>query len=160
VRAENEIDPQSSRFPSKRDRWLEWVVWPGTLLSFTGGLVSAFAIPAPHIAVLTSTISFGAPALMLWTFYGTSYTLLTDELRICSGPLRFHVPLGEITSVTPSRNPRSSPACSLDRLEIQYGQRSRILVSPVDKAAFLQALLRRCDQLVLHQDGLVLRGLL
>jgi hypothetical protein len=96
---------------------------------------------------------------MLWTFYGTNYTLLADELLICSGPLRFHVPLGEITSVTPSRNPRSGPACSLDRLEIRYRERSRILISPIDKAAFLQALLRRCHQLVLRQDALVLRGL-
>jgi hypothetical protein len=130
------------------------------LLSVGAGLSWGFVVcPKHHVAALALTLCFGTPVFMLWTFYGTSYTLLADELRIRCGPLRFRVPLGEITSVSPSRNPRSGPACSLDRLEIRYGGRgSRILISPDDKRTFLEALLVRCDQLVLRGERLVPLG--
>jgi len=154
-------DPAAPSFyPSKRDQWLAFVVWMGSLLSIGAGLSCWFATRAePRISAFVLTLCLGVPAFMLWSFYGTSYTLLADQLLIRSGPFRFRVPLSEITSVAPSRNPRSSPACSLDRLEICYrGDRSRILVSPEDKAGFLEGLVRRCDQLVLRGDALVLQG--
>jgi len=132
----------------------------GSLLSIGAGLSCEFASrPGPPISAVVLSLCLGAPAAMLWSFYGTSYTLGADQLLIRSGPFRFRVALGEITSVAPSRDPRSSPACSLDRLEIRYrGDQSRMLISPADKPAFLEALLRRCDQLVRHGDQLVLRG--
>ena len=47
----------------------------------------------------------------------------------------------------------SSPACSLDRLLISYREgRRKVLVSPEDKAGFLQALVARCTHLVLDGD--------
>ena|GEM_PF-365909 len=150
----------ASSYPSKRDAWLAFVVWMGSLLSMGGGLLCGFAIRAePRVSALAFMLCLGAPAFLLWSFYGTSYALLADQLLIRSGPFRFRVPLVEITAVAPSRNPRSSPACSLDRLEIRYrGDRSRMLISPEDKAGFLEALQRRCDQLVLTSEGLVLRA--
>ena len=153
-------DPRSPSFASKRDRWLAIVVWISALLALGAGLSSGFLVRAePRVAALALAACLGTPAFMLWTFYGTSYRLDAEELRIQCGPLRFRVLLGEITSVSPSRNPRSSPACSLDRLEIRYGGgRSRMLISPKDKSAFLNALLARCDQLMLRGEGLVLRG--
>ena len=58
------------------------------------------------------------------------------------------VPLGEIESVTPSRNPLSSPACSLDRLHVRYrGSKRGVLISPDDKAGFLHELVMRCPDL-------------
>ena len=149
-----------SFYPSKRDPWLVFVAWMSSLLSIGAGLSSRFASRAgSRSSLFIVSLCLGAPAFMLWSFYGTSYTLHADQLRIRSGPFRFLVPLSNITSVTPSRDPRSSPACSLDRLEVRYrGGRSRILISPKDKAAFLEALVRRCDQLVPRGDRLVLRG--
>jgi hypothetical protein len=90
--------------------------------------------------------------LMLWVVYGTSYTLEEKELLIRCGPLRYRVPLAEIDSVTPSRNPLSSPAGSLDRIQVRWssGERS-LLISPEPRAAFLEELARLCPQL--HFDG-------
>lgn len=146
-------------YRSKRDAWLAFVVWMGSLLSMGAGLLCGFATRAePRVSAWAFILCLGAPAFLLWSLYGTSYTLLTDQLLIRSGPFRFRIPLAEITAVAPSRNPRSSPACSLDRLEIRYrGDRSRMLISPEDKAGFLEALRRRCDQLVLTSEGLVLQ---
>jgi len=148
-----------SIYPSKRDRWLEIVVWMASLLSIGAGL-SSFALRAgPGISLLLMALCLAAGAFMLWSFYGTNYTLLADRLVVRSGPFRFRVLLAEITSIAPSRNPISSPACSLDRLEIRYrGGRSRILISPEDKPGFLEALALRCEGLVRLGDRLVLRG--
>jgi hypothetical protein len=45
--------------------------------------------------------------------------------------------------VVPTRNPLSSPALSLDRLRIEYGQGRAIMISPADKGPFLRALEER-----------------
>jgi hypothetical protein len=61
--------------------------------------------------------------------------------------------------VKPSRNPLSSPACSLDRLLILWDEdRRRILVSPESKQPFLQALASRCSQLQHTGEALVKRN--
>lgn len=46
---------------------------------------------------------------------------------------------GLVVEITPSRNPLSSPALSIDRLKIQFGKRKFVLVSPEDKAGFIRA---------------------
>ncbi|HYI92445.1 MAG TPA: PH domain-containing protein, partial [Bryobacteraceae bacterium] len=46
----------------------------------------------------------------------------------------------EVQSVRCTHNPLASPALSLDRLSIQLGFRGNILISPRDKAGFLNAL--------------------
>ena len=52
---------------------------------------------------------------------------------------KWKIPVADIVGVTPSRNPLSSPALSMDRLNISYGKRKFILVSPEDKAGFIRA---------------------
>ncbi len=81
---------------------------------------------------------------MIWLLAGTRYTLTDSDLRVRCGPFRWRVALAEILSVTPTRNPLSSPAPSLDRLCIEYGSGKSIMISPKDKEAFLDELeLRR-----------------
>ena len=77
---------------------------------------------------------------MFWLMLGTHYTVDRGTIRIVSGPFRWKVPIDEITSVSATRNPLSSPALSLDRLSIRYGKRRRIMISPADKAGFLKAI--------------------
>ena len=55
------------------------------------------------------------------------------------GPFRWRVPIDAITAITPTRSALSSPALSLDRLRIEYGERA-ILVSPIYKEGFVRAL--------------------
>jgi len=51
-----------------------------------------------------------------------------------------------LAAMTAPRNPLSSPALSLDRLEIVYGSR-RIPISPEEKQRFLAELHARCPHL-------------
>ncbi|MCZ2156874.1 MAG: PH domain-containing protein [Bryobacterales bacterium] len=68
----------------------------------------------------------------------TYYVFEGGILRVRCGPLRWSIPLDHIHRVEPSRNSRSSPALSLDRLRIDYGCGKFVLVSPEDKEGFLR----------------------
>jgi membrane protein YdbS with pleckstrin-like domain len=142
-------------FESKRDGWIVALIWAGAVASAGGGLAQ-YNTPAPlWIRVGMLAFLVAAAAFMLWILYDTSYTIDHEQLLIRSGPLRYRVPLRDIHSVDPSRNPLSSPACSLDRLLIRWGgRRKRILISPQRKPDFLRELNQRCPQLEFAGEAL------
>ncbi|MGD9602195.1 MAG: PH domain-containing protein [Gammaproteobacteria bacterium] len=86
-------------------------------------------------------------ALPGWFLLGTGYALEKDALSVTCGPFRWKIAYDEIRSVNPTRNPRSSPALSLERLDIRYGEDRALMVSPADSAGFRRALAARCRQL-------------
>jgi hypothetical protein len=136
----------AERFVSKRDGWLVAVLWAASLVDFGVaawlwlGLGGAPAFVAP-LLVLAGTFQ-------LHVLYATDYSFEGDALRIRASFFRWSVPLAAIDSIEPTRNPLSSPACSLDRLWIRYGAK-QIMISPLDKAGFLRALGQRAAQLEL-----------
>jgi hypothetical protein len=143
-------------FPTKRDTWIVALIWGGALLLIVGGVAQLSSAAPPVVRSIGFLVLLAAAGFMLWVLYGTQYRFLEDCLLITSGPFRFRVPLSEIDSVKPSRNPLSSPACSLDRLLIEWGGgRRRIMISPEPRQAFLQALDERCPQLILDGDRLL-----
>jgi len=103
---------------------------------------------------LVVSLLVGMDWLMLWVLYGTGYTITPDRILIRCGPFTFPVTLLGIDSITPTRSPWSSPACSLDRLKVVYGlSQQSIMVSPADKAGFLSAIVQQCPSLiVLHNQ--------
>ena len=144
------------RFPSKRDLWLVIVLWAAAL-GLVYGSIDVATSPTPAVfKALFLLICIPSAVLIPWILYGTSYTLTEETLLIRCGPFRNRVPVSAIQEVTPSRSPMSSPACSLDRLHIQYrGSRHGILVSPSDKQSFLQDLAGLDSQLSLQGDRIV-----
>ncbi len=141
-------------FPSKRDGWLVALIWAGALVAVAAGVGQLGSATGTLPGLLMGVLLIGMAAFLLWVLYGTGYTLTADRLLIRSGPFRFRVPLAEIDSVTPSRNPLSSPACSLDRLDVRYHRgRRRILISPEDKGRFLGSLVERCPRLILAGEA-------
>lgn len=89
----------------------------------------------PILAVLLLTL-----ALPAWLLLSTQYRVDHDTLNIRSGPFTWTIPLSDIHSVRPSRSLLSSPALSLNRLEIKYGNGNSILISPQDTTGFLVAI--------------------
>ena len=128
------------RFRSKVDTWLVLVV-VAALVVLAAALVSMVVAGASLAAI---ALFLGVmTAVMLFTgliFTRTWYEIDARELRIVSGPFRWTIPRESIRSVEDSRNPLSSPALSLDRLRIRYGDKRWILVSPEDKKGFRKAL--------------------
>ena len=81
--------------------------------------------------------------LPLWLLYTTQYLVEDEVLKIQSGPFKWTIPITSISQVVETTNPRSSPALSLRRLEITYGESKTIMVSPKDREGFLEAIGQR-----------------
>jgi hypothetical protein len=125
-------------FRSKIDAWIGAV-----LLIATAGQVGTAVflvttdMPARWIVALSLLIG---PAFILWIMVTTYYVISDSELLVRCGPLRVQIPLAQISSIQKTRNPLSSPALSLDRLAISYGQGKHCMISPRDQTRFLEAL--------------------
>lgn len=85
------------------------------------------------IAILAVVILFA-----MHLFMTTNYTIEEDKLIIKSGFL-FHktIDIKYINKITETNNLLSSPAASLDRLEIHYGKFESVLISPKQKKEFI-----------------------
>jgi len=129
----------TKRFKSKIDRWLLYLLI--AVMVFEVVVMSIAASQAQHRGEAAAMIvaALAIVALLGSMLVGTHYTVDENALRIACGPFRWTVPIDAIKSVEATRNPLSSPALSLDRLQIDYGKR-RIMVSPADKNGFLQAI--------------------
>jgi len=128
-------------FRSKVDTWLGALLGGAVILEL-GVVVFLLRL---HVVGGWAIAGFllASAALVLWVLLRTVYRLENDALAIRSGPFAMRIPLASITGIRPTRNPLSSPALSLDRLEISFGQGKSCMISPEDKTAFLAALRSR-----------------
>lgn len=126
-------------FRSKVDAWLGAVLIGAPILAVASILRNA--IPEGSAVILSVALLAVLPVgLPLWLLCSTHYTLTATDLAVRCGPLSWHVPLKDIRTVQPTRNPLSSPALSLDRLRIDYGLGHSIMISPTDRERFLREL--------------------
>lgn len=121
-------------YRSKIDIWLIAVILAAIFLP----VILAWGEPA--ILIIAATTAVPTALLTSWLFWATRYVVSDNALTIHSGFGKKTIPFEAIKSVTPSRSLLASPAMSLDRLEIRYGQNQSILISPKDKAGFLAAI--------------------
>lgn len=145
-------------YPSKIDTWLVLVIWLGAIVLLASSVVTV-VLPLSYKLRLDILLVFLCLAFfIICVLYSTLYVIANSTLVVRSGPFKWTILLNRIIEIVPSRNPRSSPACSLDRLCIKYkGLWSGLLISPTDKYHFLQDMAERCPQLVFVGDKLVRR---
>ena len=90
----------------------------------------------PALLVLISV-----QALIVHLLMTTHYTIDGGRLVIrCGFFYREAIDISSITGITETRNPLSSPALSLNRLNIHYGERGQVMISPKDRTAFIAVL--------------------
>ena len=136
-------------FPSKRDLWLSLLIWGLMLL----GAVPALLKPGKgQLMIMIAVILFVG-----WIWFVTGYEISENELKIRCGPFRQRISLQEIKEIKRTRSPLSSPACSLDRMEIKYGISKRVMISPADKENFIKAIHQKSQSIQLDE---ALRNLL
>ena len=127
------------RFKSKIDRWLLFLLVAIMVFEVVVMSIVATQVNSPREATIMIVAALAIVVLIGSMLVGTHYTVAGNTLRVACGPFRWKVPIDAIQSVEATRSPLSSPALSLDRLLIHYGNR-RIMVSPSDKAGFLKAI--------------------
>jgi hypothetical protein len=128
-------------YRSKADAWLVTAL----CLAIAGSLGAAYAMlssasmSATPLAMAAVSISIGS-GLPAWLLLSTRYTLEARQLVVQSGPFCWRIDYAEIEAITPTSNPSSSPALSLDRLRIDYGRGKMLMISPRDRSNFLLAI--------------------
>lgn len=90
-------------------------------------------------------VLFISPALFLIAaiFFFTRYTVHDQKVLEVKCAFLYHKWIGihTIRIIRETTNPISSPATSLDRLELVFEHHGRVLISPADKEGFILALL-------------------
>ena len=129
-------------FKSAVDLWLLVIVALVVIISL--GVSVRLALQRSSAGYLISiwliAVGIGLP---LWLLYTTQYVVKDEVLKIQSGPFKWTIPITSISQVVETRNPLSSPALSLHRLKITYGESKTVMVSPKDREGFLGAISQR-----------------
>lgn len=128
-------------YRSKVDWWL-------ALLLCVPPVASVWVCVALVVDGKTSELSWGLGSLLfvVGIYFGLvfpmRYGLDNTHLLVRFGLCRLRIPLVDILEVYPTHNPLSSPALSLDRLHVQFGQgfSKAVMISPADRDHFLDDL--------------------
>jgi hypothetical protein len=81
--------------------------------------------------------------LILYTILSIKYKIENDNLNItCTVFMNVNIDIKSIRKVSETYNPLSSPATSIDRLEIFYNKFDSILISPKKKKEFIEDILK------------------
>jgi len=132
-------------YPSKVDAWVFVLIVVVVGAMFVGMGISV--AKEGWLRVLQGAfVVFGVIGLLVWILIGTSYTLEGRELVVRSGPFTWRIGIDQITSIekaTLFARTRSSPALSMDRLVVSYGNGKRLIISPAEKEKFLADLRAR-----------------
>lgn len=136
-----------SWYPSKVDWWL------AVILAATPVVMLVATLLGPEDgrwAGLVGTLVIAAVYLGL--VFPTRYGIDRTQLTIRHGLFTKRIELARITEVTPTRSPLSSPALSLDRLKIRWGEGlfGAVMISPARRREFLSELAAKAG---LTRDG-------
>lgn len=138
-------------FSSKRDTWIGLLLWIPIIAVFV--LTTWIPLTNGHYDPIGTFIFVPIVAFIAWIWFGTGYRVTDDELNIKSGPIRQTIPLKEITKIESTRNPISSPALSLDRLEIKYGEGNVAIISPQDKEGFINLIVSKYPTVTINGNN-------
>lgn len=119
-------------YRSKVDVWL---------VALSVGIMAAACVPGLFFDFSWGALTACLLALVVSVMFSIRYEISGDKLRVvCCWIFIETFDIHKITSVKPTRTILSSPAASLDRIEVRAGRRS-VVISPRDKQAFVGHLL-------------------
>ncbi|WP_421797887.1 PH domain-containing protein [Haliscomenobacter sp.] len=114
-------------------------------------LLSTSALMITSKSWLGLLIILAVLAFILHLFFNTHYTIEGHLLTVKSGFLyNSTIDIHTISKVSETNNLISSPAISLDRLEIRYGSHNSVIISPKEKQDFLDQLLQINPKISIH----------
>jgi hypothetical protein len=121
------------KYKSKIDLWLIIIL---TLVF--GGIVIISIINKYWIGFIIAII----PTIFLWDMFKSTFYIITEEELIirCGIFYKLVIKINDIRKISESNDLISSPALSIDRLEILYNRFDTILISPKKKYEFLQSI--------------------
>lgn len=150
------------RYRSKKDTWILVALYASPLIPFILGILYLIlpGIPGP-IGWLLLLIGIVMEAFFQWLIATTYYEITPSSLLVHSGWLHRDIALNSISQVFPTHNALSSPALSLDRLQVDYTKDDHphfIIISPEDKLRFMYDLAGTSSDLEVRDDRVVHRS--
>ncbi len=126
-------------YASAIDTWLLVVI--GLCMASTTLLTAWSALTGAQPVAIAITAAMGA--LFADVLINTSYTIANGKLIIKCGITQRHtVEISEITSIRKTQSLLSAPALSVrHRIEVKYGRRKSIIISPRNRHEFIDNLL-------------------
>lgn len=115
-------------YRSKIDWWLMLLVYGAFVFPIVEGIRKK--------EYFLSVIFVGIILVISCLFYTVQYKIEGENLFIW----RTKIEIKSIRKIYKTRNPLSSPALSIDRIAIVYNKFDEVLISPADRAAFVQEL--------------------
>ncbi|WP_082235285.1 PH domain-containing protein [Halobacillus massiliensis] len=132
-------------YKSKKDWWLAVILWGALIMAIKSGVQSLFTENLNTMTVVSTVfLTLAVPLFILWLWLTVAYIIDEKELIVIYGPFKKRIPLNSIQSLKKTMNPISSPALSLKRIEIIYGQHSSVLISPKDRDEFIENIKECC----------------
>lgn len=137
---------QPLTFRSKVDTWVLVVILVVVSIAVLG--VDALLGTGNVLAWIgIAAIASVGIVVPLWILVYTRYELRDERLTIHCGPFRWHVPLEEISDVSPTLSAAKGPALSSSRVRLEYGEGRSIMISPDNRDIFLRSLESRRAEL-------------
>ena len=130
-------------YHSKIDHWL----WIAIAVIYISCIIPIFTHPIDNwtIYLLTLIITNIIPISLIINVYTNTYYTIDEEkltLKIKSGILvDTKLDINKITKIRKTRTWLSSPALSMDRLEITTDKHKKAVISPKNKSQFITHLL-------------------
>jgi hypothetical protein len=142
-------------YASKIDTWIAVVLAFAPIVAIAGAITTMMA--GSGVIVALGGVGFLA-AIYLGLVFPMRYGMTDDALVVRHGLVRQRIALRDIIEVRPTNSPLSSPALSLDRLHIRFGEgfTKGVMISPAEKEAFTAELAERAG--LRRQGDLLLRG--
>lgn len=130
-----------SWYPSKIDWWLAILLCVPPVASTAACVALALGGDSSEWIVGLGSLAVVA-AVYGGLVFPMRYGIDADRLVVRFGLCRQRIPLSAIREVRRTHNPLSSPALSLDRLHVQYGEGffKAVMISPADQKGFLNQL--------------------
>lgn len=92
----------------------------------------------PGIMILLPALFIVVPIFLV-----TNYTIENEKLLIrCGFVYKKVIAISSIKKITETNSVLSSPATSLDRIEIRYGKFDSVMISPKKKTEFISDIIR------------------
>ncbi len=109
----------------------------------SGMLLIALLMINDHKAWIGILILFLVALFLIINFNSIRYIIDGERLIVKGFPFyNRSIPISKITKIKETNNPLSSPAASMDRLEIRYNKYDSVILSPRDKKGFIDELLK------------------
>ena len=138
-------------FLSRVDWWLALILGMLPFVFFLSILVLLLQEQFSQVPIAMAAMLFYG-LLIKGLVWPMTYTITNDRLIVRFGVIALQYELSRITAVYPTRNPMSSPALSLQRLQIECdGSWAKgVMISPLDREGFLETIAARAS---LRRDG-------